>query len=622
MLKAVIRKSVVDNDGFGLRERDHFQAQASLPPAAPRAWAYRWSHEKVDAFMKWLKEMEEKSILEIVHRPGTLRPEGEPWTNLYVRSAYQRGLSMAMARVRERSIQMGSLLGLGEADFPPSFLPTGRAISAIMAQPFHADRLALAYTRVFDELKGVSAAMDQQISRELTKGIAQGLNPRQIGGIIADRVEKIGATRGRLIARTETIHIHAQASLNEYYSVEQNTGEVVLIQWSATMDSRTRDTHMERHNRVYTKEEAYALIGEPNCRCALLPYIPAIQGVPDKASDAAMAICQREANKELAKVKAPPAQPAREKEPPMRSIGRMSNCLVRGVTANLYINDRPDTCKDYYRSGGKWYMLGQEVSQEIAERLKKMGIPPAWKQVVVSADPSAKIQAMGLDRAGRWQYRYSAEHIEEAARKKFDRIKLFSRDIEGMRKSIADGIASGDPRAYLAYMEDKTAIRIGSDTDFKAKVKAYGLTTLEGRHVSVQGEKVILDFIAKEGIPAHYEIEDSVLARWLGERKASLSSDDLPIFPDVSASKFNKYLKDIAGGKDYSAKDFRTYHASVMAKEELSKYAGKELTKAEVKQIVKEVSTKVSQFLRNTPAMAIKSYIDPMVWEVIGGLPK
>ncbi len=312
MLKAVIRKSVVDNDGFGLRERGHFQAQASLPPAAPRAWAYRWSHEKVDAFMKWLKEMEEKSILEIVHRPGTLRPEGEPWTNLYVRSTYQRGLSMAMARVRERSIQMGSLLGLGEADFPPTFLPTGRAISAIMAQPFHADRLALAYTRVFDELKGVSAAMDQQISRELTRGIAQGLNPRDIGDKIADRVEKIGATRGRLIARTETIHVHAQAALNEYYSVEQNTGEVVLIQWSATMDSRTRDTHIERHNRVYTKEEAYALIGEPNCRCALLPYIPAIQGVPEKASDAAMAVCQREASKELAKAKAPPAQTVRK----------------------------------------------------------------------------------------------------------------------------------------------------------------------------------------------------------------------------------------------------------------------------------------------------------------------
>ncbi len=322
MLKAVIRKSVVDNDGFGLRERDHFQAQASLPPAAPRQWAYRWSHEKIDAFMKWLKEMEEKSILEIVHRPGTLRPEGEPWTNLYVRSTYQRGLSMAMARVRERSIQMGSLLGLGEADFPPTFLPTGRAISAIMAQPFHADRLALSYTRVFDELKGVSAAMDQQISRELTRGIAQGLNPRDIGDKIADRVEKIGATRGRLIARTETIHVHAQAALNEYYSVEQNTGEVVLIQWSATMDSRTRDTHIERHNRVYTKEEAYALIGEPNCRCALLPYIPAIQGIPEKASDAALEASKKaiekpeekpieKAKKVSDKKKTPTAAPAR-----------------------------------------------------------------------------------------------------------------------------------------------------------------------------------------------------------------------------------------------------------------------------------------------------------------------
>jgi SPP1 gp7 family putative phage head morphogenesis protein len=292
-LQKAIKTSVVDNDGFGLEEKNKpfmlVQAFAELPPLTPAPmgkWAYRWSHEKVSSFMAWLREMEERSLLQITNR-STLRPGGEPWSNQYVQSAYQMGLSYAMDNVRRRAGSLARDLGIPDIDLPPSFRSVGDTISALMNQPFHADRLALAYTRVFDELKGVTAAMDQQISRVLSEGLAQGLNPRDIGAKIADRVEKIGGTRGRLIARTEVINVHQQAALNEYYATENATGEVVLIEWNATMDARTRDTHAERHGRVYTKEEAYALIGEPNCRCALLPYIPAVQGIPKKATQAA-----------------------------------------------------------------------------------------------------------------------------------------------------------------------------------------------------------------------------------------------------------------------------------------------------------------------------------------------
>jgi len=314
-LKRAIWQSVVANDAFGLREdKSHLGstllAQAATPPlpvAQPKQWAYRWSHEKVEAFMAWLKEMESRSLLEVTERPGTLRPGGEPWSNIYVRSAYQSGLRRAMDEVNRRSRELGRTLGLGEDMLPPTFHPTGGAISAVMKQPFHADRLALAYTRVFDELKGVTAEMDKQISRALAMGIAEGQNPRDIGETIARRIEAIGETRGRLIARTETIHIHQQAALNEYYAVEEYTGETMLVQWKATMDSRTRDKHAERNMRVYTKEEAYKLIGEPNCRCALLPWIPSVQGMPEKATVAARAACEKalkEAGKEAEEKKA------------------------------------------------------------------------------------------------------------------------------------------------------------------------------------------------------------------------------------------------------------------------------------------------------------------------------
>ena len=327
-LKRAIWQSVVANDAFGLREdKSHLGstllAQAATPPlpvAQPKQWAYRWSHEKVEAFMAWLKEMESRSLLEVTERPGTLRPGGEPWSNVYVRSAYQSGLRRAMDEVNRRSRELGRTLGLTEDMLPPTFHPTGGAISAVMKQPFHADRLALAYTRVFDELKGVTAEMDKQISRALAMGIAEGQNPRDIGETIARRIEAIGETRGRLIARTETIHIHQQAALNEYYAVEEYTGETMLVQWKATMDSRTRDKHAERNMRVYTKEEAYKLIGEPNCRCALLPWIPSVQGMPEKATAAARAACEKalkEAGKEAEEKKAAEgswSRPATEKE--------------------------------------------------------------------------------------------------------------------------------------------------------------------------------------------------------------------------------------------------------------------------------------------------------------------
>lgn len=277
-------------------------------------------------------------------------------------------------------------------------------------------------------------------------------------------------------------------------------------------------------------------------------------------------------------------------------------------------------CKDIVKMDKKWYLRGEEITDSLElERLKNMRIPPSWNNVAVATDPLTKVQAIGLDKAGRWQYRYSMEHIKAAARKKFDRIKLFSKDMEKIRKGMERGIASGDPRAFLLRMEDTTGIRVGSLRDFKAKKKAYGLTTLKKEHVILKGDKVILDFVAKEGIPAHYEFTDKVLADWLRVRKRATSAGGY-LFPDVPSGKLNAYLKNLAGGKNYTIKDFRTYHGTRIAFRELRKYAGKMLTGKAKRNLIQRVSVKVSSFLKNRPTMARKSYIDPMVWDFIGGL--
>jgi DNA topoisomerase-1 len=298
-------------------------------------------------------------------------------------------------------------------------------------------------------------------------------------------------------------------------------------------------------------------------------------------------------------------------------------CLNRLLVGNNFILLRkPQSCSDYVRSDdGRWFYHEQEIDDEkLISRLNGMRIPPSWRNVVVAADPDEKIQAIGLDKAGRWQYRYSEKHIQEQARKKFDRIKSFSRDMPIISKKVDDDIARGEPKAFLLRLEEKTGIRAGSERDFKARKKAYGLTTLQNEHAIISGNTIKLNFTAKEGKDAFYEINDELLAQFIKDRK-KITKPGEQLFFDIKANDLNKYLKEIAGNDNYSLKDYRTYFGTKIAWQELKQYAGKTYTKKERQKIVKQVSEKVSDFLHNTPSMAKKSYIDPMVWEYIGGLP-
>jgi len=274
---------------------------------------------------------------------------------------------------------------------------------------------------------------------------------------------------------------------------------------------------------------------------------------------------------------------------------------------------------EFIRKGKVWYKKGSQVTGENLEILKGLKLPPAWDNARATINKKAKVLGMGKDKAGRWQSRYSQEYMDKSAKKKFERVQKFTKDMPSIKKKVTSDIAKNDPRALLLDLEQRTGIRVGSTTDFKAKKKAYGLTTLNGRHVKIKGSKITLDFVAKEGIPAHYEVTDSILATFIKGRKAVAGQNGM-LFPDVNAKKLNKYLKGISGGKKYTIKDFRTYIGTQEAYKELTPYIGKVLTDKEKKDLIKKVSEKVSKVLANTPAMAKKSYIDPMVWELIGGV--
>lgn len=269
-LKRVIRTSIVTNDCFGLKAPSPLSlvALAELTPIRPGQFAYLRDADKVDEFMQWLLEQEQKGILELVQGVDPLGVRGSfPWTNLYVRRAYEHGIKMGRLDLKRQGIEIAEFANVSQF-----------ALSSALQSPFHLDRVGLAFTRVFNELKGVTATMDGQISRVLANGLARGESPYKIARDINDRVDKIGITRARLIARTETTFVHNSAGLNEFERAEAVLGEEVFVQWWSALDVRVRPSHDKghggRHGRIYTRAEGMTLIGDPNCRCALLPWVP------------------------------------------------------------------------------------------------------------------------------------------------------------------------------------------------------------------------------------------------------------------------------------------------------------------------------------------------------------
>jgi len=188
-LKGLIRSTIQKYDAFNIKQ--NVEPRRNFPFTTDRA--------KVDAFMDWLNQAEDDGILEIRQYVNGRVSSRNAWQNTYVRRAYEKGIKNAN---RELS-------AAGQA------VPE-ETMAQVFNKPIHADALGMLFTRNFNELQGITDTMDQQISRKLAEGFSQGYNPRKIAGNINDRVDKIGITRARTLARTEVIRAHTDATVNRY----------------------------------------------------------------------------------------------------------------------------------------------------------------------------------------------------------------------------------------------------------------------------------------------------------------------------------------------------------------------------------------------------------------------
>ncbi|HEY1687652.1 MAG TPA: DNA topoisomerase IB [Solirubrobacteraceae bacterium] len=299
---------------------------------------------------------------------------------------------------------------------------------------------------------------------------------------------------------------------------------------------------------------------------------------------------------------------------------RRSNCAAPGIARRR-------------RGRGFEYLdpEGERVDDpEVLERIAELVIPPAWRDVWVCMDPLGHLQATGVDAAGRKQYLYHERWRTHRDRRKFDSMVAFGAALPSLRRRLARDLRlpGGSRRVGVEQLTEQRVLalavrlldlgffRIGSE-DYTERNDSYGLTTMLREHVTVEQRQVIFDFPAKSGQRRVQAIADPEALVMVGALKRRRTGSQLLAYHssagwrDLTAEEVNAYLKQRAG-REFTAKDFRTWNATVLAAVALASFEetrGKASQGRAVKQAIKTVAA----YLGNTPAVCRASYVDPRV---------
>jgi DNA topoisomerase I len=291
----------------------------------------------------------------------------------------------------------------------------------------------------------------------------------------------------------------------------------------------------------------------------------------------------------------------------MTSIERLQSSGIRRRGA-------PERGFRYRRADGK-KVRGDDLS-----RIEALKIPPAWKDVAINSAASGRLQAVGRDAAGRWQYLYHDSHIAKQERKKFERLIEFAQSLPAMRKTIARHLRQpglGRERVMAAVLRILTMsfMRPGSET-YASENGSYGIATLRPKHVAVRGDRVVFDFPGKSGVRHQSELRNRQVARVIKELlkhrgRVFMYQDDGGNLVDVKRQHINAYIKGVMGHR-FTAKDFRTWAGTLVCACALARMSSETNgNKPETKQSILAAINETAEVLGNTPAVCRSAYIYP-----------
>jgi DNA topoisomerase IB len=269
---------------------------------------------------------------------------------------------------------------------------------------------------------------------------------------------------------------------------------------------------------------------------------------------------------------------------------------------------------------------GERVAEpEVLTRIDELVIPPAWEEVWICPYPGGHIQATGIDQRGRKQYLYHRRWRERRDQQKFDDMVEFARALPVLRTRVDADLARDDVSrdhvlACATRLLDRGLFRIGTE-DYAVTNETYGLATMKRSHVTIQGEALLFDYPAKHGKQQVRQVVDPEIAATVKRLKARRGGiDELLAYKeagrwrDVKSTDINAYLK-AATELDVSAKDFRTWGATVLAAVTLAASRAADMSPTKRKRLIAHAVKHVAYYLGNTPAVARASYIDPRVFD-------
>jgi DNA topoisomerase-1 len=293
---------------------------------------------------------------------------------------------------------------------------------------------------------------------------------------------------------------------------------------------------------------------------------------------------------------------------------------TKGVRRRWYL-DLHGIRREGTKESGFSYRLpdGAAVDDDkVLARIARLRIPPAWRDVRIARSDAAPLQAVGVDKKGRTQYLYHARFRAQREEEKFKRVVEFGESLPALRRKVRgdlrdDGLARQRVLASMVRLIDQGFFRIGNEKSAKSE-STYGLSTIRGSHVKVDGDVVLFDYVGKWRKKHKRAVRDAEVAAIIGQLKKKRGKELFKFVQngrqlDVKDRHVNEYIQSIIGC-DFTAKDFRTWAGTLLCSIALAMQE-QGTSKAERKRRIRKAITATAEQLGNTPAVCRSSYICP-----------